>query len=117
MLDPDALRGLEHQLGRDYLKELLREFLLQARRYLRQAERAVAALDDPDALRAAHDLKSTSINFGFLRLSALAGAMEAACRAGDASRAAEVANSLPSCLDRSLEALARIYPEVTAAAE
>ncbi|WP_404385662.1 response regulator [Caenispirillum salinarum] len=116
-LEPAALRGLEGQLGREYLEELLREFLVQARRYLELAEAGVAAPRHPDTLRAAHDLKSTSINFGFRRLGALAESLEVACRRDDAESVRDVADALPACLEASLRAVAALYPDVRLAAE
>lgn len=117
LLEPAALRGLEGQLGREYLEELLREFLVQARRYLDLAEAGVAAPRHPDTLRAAHDLKSTSINFGFRRLGALAESLEVACRNDDAESVRDVADALPACLDASLRAVTDLYPDVRLAAE
>ena len=116
VLEPETLRSLESQLGLDYMTELLREYVAQARDQVEMLTGGEADLAMPDVIRAAHDLKSTSVNFGFLWLGALAEEMEAACRAGDAARAGVLAPQLEERLQRTLQALAAAYPGITVAA-
>jgi CheY-like chemotaxis protein/HPt (histidine-containing phosphotransfer) domain-containing protein len=117
LLEPAALHMLQSQLGHEYLEELLREFLVQARHYVTLSSTAADALEDPSVRRAVHDLKSTSINFGFCRLGALAESLETACRESDVSRVKDLAGSLEGCFDASVQALARKYPHMAMAAE
>ena len=88
---------LESTIGREQTVKLYREFALDARVRIDRMESA-ARDGKIDALgRDAHDLKSTAGNFGFSELSELGGAIESACRDGEAERAvALVANARES---------------------
>ncbi|SOD93872.1 response regulator [Caenispirillum bisanense] len=117
VLEPRALESLQSQLGSEYLSEILREYVTQARGQVELLTQGHIDILAPEVLRAAHDLKSTSVNFGFLWLARLVEQVEAAARAGDVQSAQALAAELKGRLGRTLQALAEAYPSVAVAAE
>ena len=80
VLDPSMLEELRHIAGSE-AATIVRLFLEDAPRLVRQMERASAAPDLEAMREAAHALKSSSANVGALALSAVARRIEAGARA------------------------------------
>jgi signal transduction histidine kinase/CheY-like chemotaxis protein/HPt (histidine-containing phosphotransfer) domain-containing protein len=74
-LDPAALQQFRDDMGPEVFAELIDDYLVEAPRLLAELTAALTAADGPRVVRAAHDLKSTSLTLGARGLSA--GAEEA----------------------------------------
>ncbi len=77
-LDPAALQQFHDDMG----PELFDEYLIEAPRLLAELTTALAAADGPRVVRAAHDLKSTSLTLGARGLSSAAEQAERLALAG-----------------------------------
>jgi signal transduction histidine kinase/CheY-like chemotaxis protein/HPt (histidine-containing phosphotransfer) domain-containing protein len=82
-LDPAALEALAGQFRTDnpqLVEELIRIYLENAPKLLGDMDRALAAGEGNNLMRAAHTLKSSSASLGAMRLSGLSKAIEMAVR-------------------------------------
>lgn len=94
--DDSCLAGLEDALPRDEFERLLTDYLANAANRLAQIK-ALGDRGDLQALAfAAHTLISTSGSYGLGRASAVARALEQACKAG---RTDDVSALLPMMID------------------
>jgi HPt (histidine-containing phosphotransfer) domain-containing protein len=84
---------------------LIDTYLDGAAALLTDAEAAAASRDSRSLAQAAHDLISTSGNFGIPRVQRLARRIETACKAGDLSEAAELTTRLRSESEQAWAAL------------
>ena len=109
-LDPRTLEELRASVGgdREFVAELIDEFLGDAPRQL-EALRTATSSDDADAARrAAHTLKSTGRTFGALAFASLCQEAEAAAAGGDLEAVAVR-------IDTIAEELTRVLADLTAA--
>jgi CheY-like chemotaxis protein len=80
VLDDGPLAGLIDSMPGDRMRTLIDSYCSSATELVEMLDRAVASRDIQLVVKAAHDLGSTSGNFGALELHRLARRLEAACR-------------------------------------
>ena len=99
------LADLEHSLPRPDFRSFIEDYLVSAAERLQRAEALAVAGDMAALATEAHILISTSGSYGFRRASVLARQLEAACKAGDAGRAAPLLRELGESSRRALTAM------------
>jgi HPt (histidine-containing phosphotransfer) domain-containing protein len=104
LLDQAVIAGLESDLGREAMGELLTLFHSEAERRQHRIEAAVASGDAAAAASEAHALKGSALSMGAQALGTLALRLERAGRDGDLA-----------LLQREVVALARLVAESNAA--
>jgi signal transduction histidine kinase/DNA-binding NarL/FixJ family response regulator len=109
-LDEGVIGTLESQLGTDTVGELVGDFIAAADGLMDQLAAARAAGDTQGWGDAAHGLKSAAGSLGLSRVYRRALAIEEACRAGDATRAATESATLPDDLAEGGRLLRLRYP-------
>jgi HPt (histidine-containing phosphotransfer) domain-containing protein len=85
ILDENALKQLRAMLGKratEMLPGLVQTYINDSRELINSARSALGSQDAEGLRRAAHTLKSTSANFGALRVSTLCRELEAASKDG-----------------------------------
>jgi CheY-like chemotaxis protein len=105
-IDPARLAMIaEVMAGGEPLGEFVDVFLVNAAERINQIRRLLDCHDLDGTGREAHTLLGTSGNFGASRLSRLAAELRAACDAGNASRARDVADGLTEAWDATSAAM------------
>ncbi|MGA7260992.1 MAG: response regulator [Stellaceae bacterium] len=105
-IDPARLEMVaEVMAGGEPLGEFVDVFLANAAERINQIRRLVDCHDLDGTGREAHTLLGTAGNFGALRLSRLAEELRAACDAGNARRARDVADGLTEAWDATSKAM------------
>lgn len=99
-------------VGEERAAHLVDEFVKDTRMRVERINYASERGDAGALQQAAHDLKGTAGHFGFGELSDVAGAIESACREGDAQRAREIARSLEPAARAALESAAHYGAEL-----
>jgi PAS domain S-box-containing protein len=110
VFDGTLLERLRGELGDAYLRDLLDDFAVQARRQVAEITGQAAPAPGYDLRHCAHDLKATAGNFGLTRLAAQAEAVELACREGRDPTAEHLPDPLPDMLADGLAALIAAFP-------
>jgi PAS domain S-box-containing protein len=105
VFDDSALGRLAGEVPEAEFQGLIDAYLDGAAALLADAESAAANRDTASLAQAAHDLISTSGNFGIPRVQRLARRIEAACKAGEISEAAELTARLRSESEQAWAAL------------
>jgi signal transduction histidine kinase/CheY-like chemotaxis protein/HPt (histidine-containing phosphotransfer) domain-containing protein len=109
LLDAEYAQALVDALGAAHVTALAAALPEEIAPHQRQL--TAPPQTDVKTLRApAHALKGVAANLGLSALAALAGAVEEAALAGDATRVAKLCLELPPCTDASLAALRRFLP-------
>ena len=96
VFDDSSLGRLAGEVPKAEFHALIDTYLDGAAALLTDAEAAAASRDAGSLAQAAHDLISTSGNFGIPRVQRLARRIEAACKAGDLDEAVELTRRLRS---------------------
>ena len=108
-LDMGVIEGLRASVEGDtaFVIELIDAFLADSATQLQAIDIAVTAGDPEAVVRPAHTLKSASATLGAMQLSAAAGTLETAGRAGsiDGAEAREAAAEIPAAWDAAAAAL------------
>lgn len=100
VLDEGALERLEEWGGPKLVVQMIRLYVENARTRLAQLDRSLSDGGDPgDAEMAAHSLKSSAANVGFLRVSALAARIEAAAESGRIDDVRDLRGALGDAVD------------------
>jgi len=81
----DGLRELSPDAGADFLRELIEIYLQDTPQRMAEMEDALAKKDIPGFTRAAHTIKGSSSNFGAVKLTKLAHALEMQGKSGNVS--------------------------------
>ena len=88
-LDEATFQNLKTTMGADFMGELIDTFLEDSPQLIAELKRAYGANDIDAFRRAAHSLKSNSVNFGALKLAEQAKELERMARAGNLHGAEE----------------------------
>jgi CheY-like chemotaxis protein len=88
VFDDTSLANLARDVPAEELRSLVETYLAGAAELMTQAESSAAVQDLAALAQVAHNLVSTSGNFGARRVQALARRLEGVCKAGDAKEAA-----------------------------
>lgn len=107
--DEGPLVRLSIEAPESEFRELIDTYLAGAAELLASAEAAAAGHDLGALAKAAHDLVSTSGNFGVPRLQALARSIEEACKVGNSSLAFDMTSRLRPEAERAWSALRRRF--------
>jgi two-component system sensor histidine kinase/response regulator len=99
------LRGLDEQLGGDFLATVVAEFRTDAPVRVQEIREAVAAGDSDAVPRTAHLLKGSSASIGAKHLRAVLDELEALAHSGDLQGGAELVEVVAAELARALSAL------------
>ena len=94
VLDDTVLQQLQPDTNLEIMQDLIRTYLVESAERLKRMAAAAAQGDITTLGREAHALKSSSGTFGAVKLQEQARALEAACRAGDAMKALELAKPI-----------------------
>jgi len=117
VFDDSALGRLAGEVPDAEFHALIEAYLDGAAALLTDAEAAAANRDTALLAQAAHDLISTSGNFGIPRVQRLARRIETACKAGELSEAVELTTRLRSESERAWAALRARFRLATESAE
>jgi PAS domain S-box-containing protein len=107
--DDSSLARLSTEVPEPEFRELIDAYLTGAAELLTAAETAAAGADLGSLAKAAHDLVSTSGNFGVPRVQALARRIEEACKGRNSAQALELAKELRAESERAWAALRRRF--------
>ena len=108
-----VLENILQAVGEERTARLVSDFLADTRMRVEHINEASERGDAGTLQQEAHDLRGTAGHFGFGELSDLAGAIETACREGNAQRAFEIARSLEPAARAALESAARYGAELS----
>jgi len=111
----ETLRGLSPDDGGAFLRELIEIFLQDTPLRLTEIDQALAKLDGPSLIRAAHTIKGSSGNFGATRLARLALEIEMLGKAGKLPEAAPACARLKTEYALVAEALSQVAGGATSA--
>jgi HPt (histidine-containing phosphotransfer) domain-containing protein len=111
VLDVTTLTALEGRLGRDRVVRVVAAQLSNGRDVARRLSAFEIAPDAAAVKALAHQLAGSSGSIGLLRLSGEAASAERAAGTAVLPELAAVVRGLRLCLEASLEALCRRYPE------
>jgi HPt (histidine-containing phosphotransfer) domain-containing protein len=117
LLDNNQLTAIESSIGRQRLAVLVEDYLAGTHARIGKITALILIGDLARAGREAHDLISTSGNFGARRLQAMACELEDACRADDRLCAAAIALAIEVTEDPSFMAMRHRFPAPTVAAK
>ncbi|MCA1906804.1 MAG: response regulator, partial [Magnetospirillum sp.] len=95
LVDATVTEELMDALGEDYLNEVRSHFMGSLDQRVDEVTAALTAGDSAKAASAAHSIKGSAANLGYVRLAALAAAIEDALRRGDEAEGRETAQELP----------------------
>lgn len=109
VLDEEHLVKLERMVGRDTVEQLMAVYLPETRERLARIRDAVTRHDLAEVAREAHDLKSTSGNFGAKTLMRLATDLHRQGKAGDLAAVTVLATEVERLAAQVLDALQRRY--------
>jgi len=110
VLDEAVIATMESQLGAEIVAELVTDFVASSKTLIEQVGAAAQAGDVQAWGDAAHSLKSAAGSLGLSQVYRAALAVEEACRAAAADRAAEAGKDLPEKLAAGWRMLAARYP-------
>lgn len=105
VFDDSSLAALARDVSAEELRTLLKTYLEGAADLVAQAETGAAAGDLGALAKTAHDLVSTSGNFGARRVQALARRLEAACKSGEAAEVITLAAGIRSASEQAWAAI------------
>jgi HPt (histidine-containing phosphotransfer) domain-containing protein len=108
-LDQVVIAGLEEDLGREAVFELLALFVSESERRRQRIEAAVASGDAATAASEAHALKGSALSMGASALGALALRLERAGREGNLTLLQSEVGALASVVAESNTALTRAF--------
>ena len=110
VIDPAAWAGLLESVGddADFMAELMETYFDDSPRLLAAMQEALSASNAEDLRRAAHSLKSSSANFGALRLSKKCKELEDIGKAGVLEGAAEQIGQIVAEYEKARAALEAI---------
>jgi HPt (histidine-containing phosphotransfer) domain-containing protein len=111
VLDAVVIAGLEEDLGREAMSELLALFATESERRRQRIEAAVANGDATTAASEAHALKGSALSMGASALGALALCLERAGREGNLTLLQSEVVALAPLVVESNAALTRAYAE------
>ena len=106
VLDDNVLKQLEADTNLEIMQDLIRTYIAESAERLKRMAAAAAQGDITTLGREAHALKSSSGTFGAVKLQEQARALEMACRAGDATKALELAKPIQLMAVEASKALA-----------
>ncbi|MGE0096293.1 MAG: response regulator [Alphaproteobacteria bacterium] len=106
VLDDSVLRQLQADTNLEIMQDLIRTYIAESAERLKRMATAAAQGDITTLGREAHALKSSSGTFGAIKLQEQARALEMACRAGDATKALELAKPIQAMALEASKALA-----------
>jgi CheY-like chemotaxis protein/HPt (histidine-containing phosphotransfer) domain-containing protein len=114
-LDEAVLGGLESQLGREVVGELVGDFILASEDHRRTMAAAEAAGEAESWGEAAHSLKGAAGSLGLGRLFGSALAIEQACLAKDLAAASAAQRDIPERIAEAHRLLRQRYPAAISA--
>ncbi len=106
VLDETVLQQLQADTNLEIMQDLIRTYIAESAERLKRMAAAAAQGDITTLGREAHALKSSSGTFGAAKLQEQARALEMACRAGDATKALELAKPIQLMAVEASKALA-----------
>jgi len=94
LVDSSVTEDLQDALGEDYLKEVCGHFMATLDARIGEVESNLAATIADKAAAAAHSIKGSAANLGYVRLADKASAIESALKRGELEQARELARNL-----------------------